>query len=185
MTKKIIEQAKRMLAEAEYDVSTIYDKCTVCVCKLKCGFVMVESSACVDPDNYDADLGKEICKERFLPKLAELLEYTNVMGSDVIEGNKITCEHIDKLLDNAYSSFENFLEVSSTNLYVIIEDKYKLVETVTLQGFHSQFNVYSELLEKVKNRLWELEGFRLQLQIYEQRLKRMERESELMMRSFK
>ena len=42
---------------------------------LKNGFVIVESSSCVSPENYDADIGKEICRERALNKIWELEGY--------------------------------------------------------------------------------------------------------------
>ena len=42
---------------------------------LKNGFELIESSACVDPANYDAEIGEEICLERIKNKLWELEGY--------------------------------------------------------------------------------------------------------------
>lgn len=48
----------------DYDVFTKKDKITIVIATLKNGFTIVESSACVDPANYDEKIGAEICKER-------------------------------------------------------------------------------------------------------------------------
>ncbi len=48
----------------DYDVFTKKDKITIVIATLKNGFTIVESSACVDPKNYDEKIGSEICKER-------------------------------------------------------------------------------------------------------------------------
>lgn len=48
----------------DYDVFTKKGKITIVIATLKNGFTIVESSACVDPQNYDENIGAEICKER-------------------------------------------------------------------------------------------------------------------------
>lgn len=48
----------------DYEVFTKKDKITIVIATLKNGFTVVESSACVDPDNYNEEIGAEICKER-------------------------------------------------------------------------------------------------------------------------
>lgn len=55
--------------------NTILDKTTVVVFKAPNGFTIVESSSCVDPANYDFELGKEICYKRIKDKLWELEGY--------------------------------------------------------------------------------------------------------------
>lgn len=64
-----------LLTEAEASVSTLYDKCTVVCVKLKNGFVLTESSACVDPENYSESVGFEECMKRIENKLWELEGY--------------------------------------------------------------------------------------------------------------
>jgi len=49
---------------ADYDIFTKKDKITIVIATLKNGFTIVESSACVDPKNYNEEIGAEICKER-------------------------------------------------------------------------------------------------------------------------
>lgn len=51
------------------------NKVTIVVATLPNGFTIVESSACVDPANYDAHIGASICKKRIENKLWELEGY--------------------------------------------------------------------------------------------------------------
>jgi hypothetical protein len=63
------------IENSEIDVDTMHGKCTIVTCKLPNGFVIVESSSCVDPKNYDKELGVEICMERIANKIYELEAY--------------------------------------------------------------------------------------------------------------
>lgn len=74
------EQIDKLIGQALVDVKTIFDKCTVVTVKLENGFVLTESSACVDKANYDEKLGSQICIERIKNRLWEL------------EGYKLQCE---------------------------------------------------------------------------------------------
>lgn len=65
----------KLMEQAEIEVATVFDKCTVVIARLANGFVITESSACVDPANYDAALGQAICIERIKNKLWELEGY--------------------------------------------------------------------------------------------------------------
>jgi len=69
------QQIKDLIANSEIDVRTVYGKATVVCCKLPNGFVITESSAAVDPANYDEEIGKDICMERITNKLWELEGY--------------------------------------------------------------------------------------------------------------
>lgn len=54
---------------------TLGDKCTVVRAKLRNGFEIVESSACVSAENYDENLGHEICMEKIKDKVWLLLGF--------------------------------------------------------------------------------------------------------------
>ncbi|MEC3228211.1 Gp49 family protein [Bacillus thuringiensis] len=69
------EQVEKIINEAEIEIKTFFGKCTVVTVKLSNGFVIVESSACVDPANYDENLGAQICLERITNKIWELEGY--------------------------------------------------------------------------------------------------------------
>lgn len=72
VTEEMIEE---ILENSVFEIDTVYDKCTIVSCKLPNGFVIVESSACVSPENYDEKIGIEICLERIRNKIWELEGY--------------------------------------------------------------------------------------------------------------
>lgn len=69
------DRIDQLIDTATIEVKTVFDKCTVVALKTIDGFVIVESSACVDPANYSAEMGKQICMERIKNKLWELEGY--------------------------------------------------------------------------------------------------------------
>ena len=68
-------QIDKLMRTAEITTETKYDKMTIVTVKLENGFLMTESSACVDPGNYDEKVGKAICLERIENRLWELEGY--------------------------------------------------------------------------------------------------------------
>jgi hypothetical protein len=69
------EQVKEVLDNSFFLIQTILDKTTIVVCQLPNGFTIIESSSCVDPANYNEELGAEICKRRIENKVWELEGY--------------------------------------------------------------------------------------------------------------
>ena len=49
--------------------------CTYVTVKMKNGFTLRESTTCVDPANYNEEIGKEICLKRIENKVWYLLGY--------------------------------------------------------------------------------------------------------------
>lgn len=72
VTQKMVDD---IFSKAEKKVYTTFDKCTVVCVKLENSFVLTESSACVDPTNYNEEIGKEICFERIKKRIWELEGY--------------------------------------------------------------------------------------------------------------
>lgn len=68
-------QIDKLIETAEIRCYTEFDKCTVVIVKLKNGFILTESSACVDPTNYNQAMGREYCLERIKNRLWELEGY--------------------------------------------------------------------------------------------------------------
>lgn len=68
-TKVEEKDIDELINSAEIDVKTVLDKCTVVTVRLKNGFILTESSACVDSKNYDEMLGKKICMDKIRDKL--------------------------------------------------------------------------------------------------------------------
>lgn len=69
------EQITSILENSQIKVMSINDKTTIVICTLPNGFVFVESSSCVDPANYNEEIGHEICINRIANKLWELEGY--------------------------------------------------------------------------------------------------------------
>lgn len=57
------------------ETRTLGDRTTVVRCVLRNGFVIVESSSCVDPKNYSEEMGHDICMEKIKDKIWELLGF--------------------------------------------------------------------------------------------------------------
>ncbi len=68
----------------DIQVQTLAEKNTVVVATLKSGFTIVESSSCVDPANYDEELGASICIERIKNKIWNHLGFVLQWAKDGI-----------------------------------------------------------------------------------------------------
>lgn len=64
-----------IIDNSEVIVDTLFGNCTMVALRMPNSFVIVETSACVDPANYDEDLGFEICMGRIRSKIYELEGY--------------------------------------------------------------------------------------------------------------
>lgn len=64
-----------LMARSKMEVTTVFDKCTVVSLRLPNGFVLVESSACVEPEYYSHETGISICLEKLERKIWELEGY--------------------------------------------------------------------------------------------------------------
>lgn len=69
------ERVKAIISNSHITVQTVFDKCTIVTCKLPNGFVIVESSACVNPEDYDVEIGIEECMKRIENKVFEFEAY--------------------------------------------------------------------------------------------------------------
>ena len=68
-----------------YESQTIGEKNTVVRAVLLNGFEIIESSSCVDPKNYDEELGTEICLKRIKDISWLLLGFTLLWASTGIQ----------------------------------------------------------------------------------------------------
>lgn len=69
------EHINEIIRNSNIKAYTVFDKCTVVTCQLPNGFVIVESSACVSPENYDEEMGMTICMKKIEDKVWELEGY--------------------------------------------------------------------------------------------------------------
>lgn len=56
-------------------VTTMGDRTTVVQARLANGYILTESSSCVDPRNYDPSIGEDICVQRIRSRVWELLGF--------------------------------------------------------------------------------------------------------------
>ncbi len=63
------DQIDALMAAAEIDVCTKFEKVTVVTVKLPNGFVLVEASGAVDKANYSEEMGRKVCLDRIATKL--------------------------------------------------------------------------------------------------------------------
>ncbi len=92
------EYISEIMENSEFEIHTVFGKCTIVSCRLPNGFVITESSACVSPENYDEDLGAEICFDKIAGKIWELEAYRLqqwMWESEMGECN-CDCEDCDK-----------------------------------------------------------------------------------------
>ena len=69
------EQVDTIFNESDLTEQVSFNKCLIIAIKLRNGFVIVENSACVDPKNFDIELGRKICCDRIKNKIWELEGY--------------------------------------------------------------------------------------------------------------
>ena len=69
------KQIESLVNNSKIDISLIGDKTTLVVLTLPNGFVITETSSCVYPDNYNEEIGKDICMVKIMDKLWYLEDY--------------------------------------------------------------------------------------------------------------
>lgn len=69
------EQVEAIIRGSKISSQTFFNKCLVVVVQLPNGFVLTESSGCVDPANYSVKIGFDNCMERIKNKIWELEGY--------------------------------------------------------------------------------------------------------------
>lgn len=82
------EEIDALMEAAEFSDCKLYGNTTVVTAKSPNGWTITEQSACIDPDNYDHDLGVEICKKRIEDELWKLEGYRKVCERAVRDGEQ-------------------------------------------------------------------------------------------------
>lgn len=73
----------KIMDAAEITAKTEFGKVTIVSAKLPNGFVIVESSGAVSPENYDFEMGQEICLKRIRDKVWAFEGYK--LASELLE----------------------------------------------------------------------------------------------------
>lgn len=69
------KQINDIMLSSNIHIQTVLNKTTIVTAELPNGFIIVESSSCVDPANYDERMGADICLARIANKVWELEGY--------------------------------------------------------------------------------------------------------------
>lgn len=77
------ERINNILKNTRIETEKYGDKTTILKATLPNGFVIVESSSCIDPNNFDMEIGSKICMERLENKIWELEGYK--LQSKIVE----------------------------------------------------------------------------------------------------
>jgi hypothetical protein len=108
------------MGSAAIKTDTAFGKTTIVTAQLENGFVIVESSSCVDPANYDADIGYGICIKRIEDKVWEL------------EGYRLQCK-----LNAEPTSFMDRVRIEKNELDAKIGKLSAFLGTATFYGLNS------------------------------------------------
>lgn len=111
------EQINALFDTAETREVVVFDKCLVVAYRFKNGFVLVESSACIDPKNFDIETGRKICREHAENKLWELEGYAlqnTEYQKTVKHTDKDIQQRVDSLSPEAKDMYNTLLEVLKT-----------------------------------------------------------------------
>lgn len=93
------EYIAEIMENSEFETHTVFDKCAIVSCRLPNGFVITESSACVSPENYDEELGAEICFDKIADKIWELEAYRlqqHLWENSMMEECPCECDNCDE-----------------------------------------------------------------------------------------
>lgn len=69
------EDIDEIINKSDIKFEVIFDKCIVGKCKLPNGFEIIESHICANEEDFNEDIGIEICLDKFEDKIKELETY--------------------------------------------------------------------------------------------------------------
>ena len=143
MSQNIVtkEKIKSILDETIFETKKVYDKCTLVSDKLPNGFIITESSACVDPSNYDEEIRKQICIKKIEDKIWEL------------EGYKLQSQlYLDKMVNSYKTNIYN--QDKKNNENVVQNDNNFIAKFETISNFQYIKDVDNEqvnnIIKKIK-----------------------------------
>ena len=102
LTKEYVD---KLVHSSKFTYLTQFGKETVVTMQLPNGFVLTESSACVDPANYDEKLGYEICIKKLTERVWELEGYLlqNELYKKSLPDRSLGDMTIDEIIDLGFA----------------------------------------------------------------------------------
>ena len=103
------EYILEILNDSDFEIFTTFDKCTIVSCKLPNGFVVTESSACVNPADYNEEIGTDACIDKITRKVWELEAY-RLQQALYEAGGNCCCENCDGCNCECEEEFDECLD---------------------------------------------------------------------------
>ena len=130
------EEVMENMQDVICKTATEFDKpVTYVTVRMKNGFTLRESTTCVDPANYDEEIGKQICLEKIEDKIWFLLGYSlqdkvykesnSTFESRMIEEYKQLGDRLGKL--NTVLNKDGFKEKVGENQYNLMCALYRVM----------------------------------------------------------
>lgn len=138
------EDIKKIIALSAFDVKTVFDKCTLMTCKLPSGFVLTASSGAVDKENYDFEIGKEVCLKEIENQLWKLEGYKladeiynieNKLPSETFNFGK-AIEYLKlgyRVARKGWNGKDIFLELQTPDQYSKMTSPYIYIDSTNLE----------------------------------------------------
>ena len=148
------EQVKENMQDVIVRTETEFGKpCTYVTVRMKNGFTLRESTTCVDPANYDEEIGKQICLEKIEDKVWFLLGYAlqdKVANEPKGFFERLVKEHEE--LSIRLAKLTEYLECTSSSAII---DRIGVTQYELLLKQKSAMSLYQEILYNRIKRLEE------------------------------
>lgn len=147
--------------------TTLFDKCTLVACKLPNGFVLTSQASCVDPADYDEELGFDMCMDDIRKQVTEFESYRlqNEVGDLKPDAKAMTPLFDDNIDDNIddtdddYDDCDGFCvdcvydcvyNTGCNNYYDMLSEKDSKNYDDFLAVFDTAFDEYVKISDKWK-----------------------------------
>lgn len=131
-----------LVAQSKVDYAVFDNKLTVAVITLPCGFKVTGESSCVDPANYNKELGEKYALDKATEKLWELEGY--LLAHDLFRSNppndyfaRLVFERAE--LNDRFDKLSNFLSKPKPGF--VVDDQWALMKEQ-----HSHMSAYLDVL---------------------------------------
>lgn len=149
VTSDIVDE---LIDNSEVIVDTLFDNCTMVALRLPNSFVIVETSACVDPDNYSEEIGFDICMERIRNKVWELEGYKlcNELYPDYVD-DKDNYDECEDCPDWNHCQ-GNLKDIEDVSDYISDDEYFDYVASKYDEYYNDMLDDINDILDRYKNR---------------------------------
>lgn len=146
------DMVDELIDNSEVIVDTLFDNCTMVALRLPNSFVIVETSACVDPDNYSEEIGFDICMERIRNKVWELEGYKlcNELYPDYVD-DKDNYDECEDCPDWNHCQ-GNLKDIEDVPDYISDDEYFDYVASKYDEYYNDMLDDINDILDRYKNR---------------------------------